>query len=74
MLSRVDAEKRLKELKSERKHWQNISRHNPMQYVLEYIGTLDRRIAAYEKIMPNTRELCYSVAKQEVTVREHWNM
>lgn len=74
MLSRVDAEKKLKELKSERKHWQKLSRHNPMQYVQEYIGTLDRRIAAYEKILPNTRELCYIVPKEEVKVLEYWDV
>ena len=76
MLSRPDAENHLKELKSELKRWHRISRSNPQNYVREYIGMLERRIEAYEKILPRTRELCYKSGDLETEVRvpEHWGM
>lgn len=74
MLSRRDAQEHLKELKKELKHWHKMSRHNPWPYVQEYIGVLERRIAAYEKIMPHTIELQYIKPVPEVKAVEHWGM
>lgn len=74
MLSREFAEGHLKELKSELRRWQTISRSNPWPYVREYIGVLERRIAAYEKLLPNTRKLCHHAPKKEVKVLEHWRV
>lgn len=71
MLTRRDAEQHLKELR----RWQNISRSNPWQYVREYIGVLERRIEAYENIMPKTREVFYKLQEVgEVYPVEHWRM
>lgn len=75
MLTRRDAEQHLKELRSELRRWQNISRSNPWQYVHEYIGVLERRIEAYENIMPKTREVFYKLQEvKEVHPVEHWRM
>ena len=75
MLSRQYATEHLKELKSELKRWRNISRSNPWPYVREYIGVLERRIAAYENLLPKTRELCYKLQEvEEVYPVEHWRM
>lgn len=59
MMSKDYIEAKLKELNNERKRWQTLSRHNPWPYVREYIGVIDRRILAYEKLLPKARPIRY---------------
>lgn len=59
MLSKDYIEAKLKELKQERGRWLQQARHNPWPYVEEYIGVLERRIAAYENILPKAQPIIY---------------
>lgn len=73
MLTKEYMNAKLKELKKELQHWRRQKRINPWPYVDEYIGTLERRIAAYEKMLPYGRTLDKHVTAENYT-DEYWYM
>ena len=59
MMSKDYIEAKLEELKKEQRIWQTHARHYPWQYVMDYVGVLGRRIAAYENLLPKAEPIIY---------------
>lgn len=62
MMSKDYIEAKLKELRKEQRRWQTQSRHNPLPYVNEYLGVLNRR-SQHMRIYCQRRSLSYTEAR-----------